>query len=108
MITNLFKNKKHSFQFGIWLLFAVILMLGQQAKAADNYLNAHRAKLTDHIATDGYIQLDLPVYESDGDDEAIYNGWLYVKTTKEQDFKKAFNFYTQDHYCPKKLPHRFS
>ena len=72
MITNLFNNKKHSFQFGIWLLFAVILMLGQQAKAADNYLNAHRAKLTDHIATDGYIQLDLPVYESDGDDEAIY------------------------------------
>ncbi|WP_229039160.1 LamG-like jellyroll fold domain-containing protein [Parabacteroides johnsonii] len=70
-----------------------MLLFGQRAGAADFYLHATKAQLTDKIATDGYVQLDLPVYESSGDDEGILNGWLYVKS-EGGEWKKALNFWT--------------
>jgi len=80
-----------------WLwLFLLLMIVGQQAKAQDFYLNANKANITDRIASDGYVQVDVPVYESTGKDESVYNGWLYVKTTDgTQDWKKVFCFYTQ-------------
>lgn len=63
-------KRRMRLRFGVWLLWMVLLAIGQQA-GASNYLNPSRAKLTDRIATEGYVQLDLPVYESDGDDEAF-------------------------------------
>lgn len=83
------------FKIGIWLLWMVLLGIGQQA-GASNYLNPSRAKLTDRIASDGYVQLDLPVYESAGDDEGIQEGWLWVRLQGSEDWKRAFNFATID------------
>lgn len=87
------------YRFKIWigLFWMVLLAIGQQAKAADYYLNANKAEIKDRLATDGYIQVDVPVYESDGDDEGVYNGWLLVRPTDgSQGWKKVFNFYTQE------------
>lgn len=38
--------------------------------------------------------MDLPVYESDGDDEGIHEGWLWVKVAGEGSWEKALNFST--------------
>lgn len=92
--TSLVLNR-HRFKIGIWLLWMVLLGIGQQA-GASNYLNPSRAKLTDRIASDGYVQLDLPVYESAGDDEGIQEGWLWVRLQGSENWKKAFNFATID------------
>lgn len=86
-------KRRMRLRFGVWLLWMVLLAIGQQA-GASNYLNPSRAKLTDRIATEGYVQLDLPVYESDGDDEGIHEGWLWVKVAGEGSWKKALNFST--------------
>lgn len=67
------EKKRMRFRFGVWLLWMVLLAIGQQMWAS-NYLNPSRARLTDRIATEGYVQLDLPVYESDGYDEGIHEG----------------------------------
>lgn len=87
------------YRFKIWigLFWMVLLAIGQQAKSQDFYLHANKAEITDKIATDGYVQVDVPVYESEGYDEGVYNGWLLVRPTDgSQDWKKVFNFYTQE------------
>ena len=87
------EKKRMRFRFGVWLLWMVLLAIGQQMWAS-NYLNPSRARLTDRIATEGYVQLDLPVYESDGYDEGIHEGWLWVKVAGEESWGKALNFST--------------
>ncbi len=92
-----FVLNRYRFKIWIGLFWMVLLAIGQQAKSQDFYLHANKASITDRIATDGYVQVDVPVYESDGYDEGVYNGWLLVRPTDgSQDWKKVFNFYTQE------------
>ena len=64
----------------LWRLMLVILLLvpsWQAAKAVDYYINSTNVNMKatfTSLANDGYIDIDLPVYESSGDHEGLLSG----------------------------------
>lgn len=65
-------------RIGAKVLLLLMLLMAWQGAAASNYLNASRATLSSQLAEGGYVQLRIPVYESDGYDERVTDGTLYV------------------------------
>lgn len=87
MITNLLlktKNKAEKrwsrFGFGIWLILAMILAIGQEAKAQDRRLTTQSNYYVTNN-TNGYVTFRIPFFDDDGDNEYVKpgNGSLYIQ-----------------------------
>lgn len=79
MITNLLKRhgkagkRQRSRWLGIWLLFTLLLTVGQRAEAQD-FRIADPKNYTVIASEKGYISFQIPFYDDDGNNEYVRPG----------------------------------
>lgn len=101
MITNLLKQhgkagkRQRSRWLGIWLLFTLLLTVGQRAEAQD-FRIADPQNYTVIASEKGYISFQIPFYDDDGNNEYVRPGDGQLSVQIDSGEKKTILIYGSD------------
>lgn len=98
------KRRLFGFRFGVWLLFALMLLAGQRSEAQDFRFQMPEEYTITHYPNSGYFYIKVPLMDDEGDNEwphkerplkIIVNGETIIEYASEsdgKDMKKAKGF----------------